>query len=125
LASYLLEPQVKRNTLDELVLERFKVVKTPIEALIGKGKNKITLQDVPLDLIEPFACEAVDYIVRLRAHFEKELVKSGLEKVFQETELPLLPILADMEKTGIYLDTDCLQKIGQNLMQELQTVEKK
>lgn len=125
LASYLLEPQVKRNTLDELVLERFKVVKTPIEALIGKGKNKITLQDVPLDLIEPFACEAVDYIVRLRAHFEKELVKRGLEKVFQETELPLLPILADMEKTGIYLDTDCLQKIGQNLMQELQTIEKK
>jgi DNA polymerase I len=125
LASYLLEPQAKRHGLDDLVLEKFKIVKTPREALLGKGKNKITWQEVPLDLMEAFACEAVDYIVRLKRLFEKELVKRGLEKVFHEIELPLLPVLAEMEKTGIYLDTDCLQKIGQNLIQELHRIEKK
>lgn len=125
LASYLLEPQAKRHGIDDLVLDKFKVVKTSLESLLGKGKNKITLREVPLEQLKEYACETVDYITRLKLLFEKELSKRNLLSVFNEIELPLLPVLEDMEKTGIYLDTDCLQKIGATLNHELQMVEKK
>lgn len=125
LASYLLEPQAKRHGIDDLVLDKFKVVKTSLESILGKGKNKITLKEVPLEQMQQYSCETVDYITRLKLLFEKELSNRGLLKVFNEIELPLLPVLAEMEKTGIYLDTDCLQTIGSSLTRELQTVEKK
>ncbi len=125
LASYLLEPQAKRHELDDLVLEKFKVVKSTLSEGIGKGKNKISIQDIPDEQRQEYACASVDYIVRLKLLFEKELKKRNLLKVFHEIEMPLLPVLARMEKTGIFLDTACLQSIGIILLKELQLVEKK
>ncbi len=119
LASYLLDPQNRRHNLDELTLEEFKKVKIPIESLIGKGKNEISMADVPVGQVKEYCCEDVDYTTRLKEVYEKRLVDRKLDRLLTEMELPLLPILARMEHTGIYLDTDELKKLGAVLAQAL------
>lgn len=119
LASYLLDPQNRRHNLDELALTKCQKTKIPIEALIGKGKNQISMLDAPVEKVAEYCCEDVDYTCRLKKIFEKELKKEGLTTVFEKIELPLLPILAKMETAGIYLDVEKLEKQGEALGREL------
>ena len=125
LASYVLEPQVRRHNLDDLSLEKCKHAKIPIEKLIGKGKNQKSMQDVPVDEVREYCCEDIDYTTRLKQLFEEELKTKNLDHVFRDIELPLLPILAGMERTGIYLDTEALHGIGKTLSHELHLVKAK
>ena len=124
LASYLLSPQTRRHNLDDLTLEKFKRVKIPIESLIGKGKKEISMRDVPIDQVKDYCCEDIDYTTRLKMLFEDELKERGLERLLHEIELPLLPILAGMEKTGIYLDLEKLREEGVEVTQEIHKVKK-
>lgn len=125
LASYLLQPHMRRHNLDDLSLEKFKHVKIPIESLLGKGKNQISMQEVPIPLAQEYCCEDIDYTARLKVLFEKELQTKNLASILQKIELPLLPILAKMERSGIYLDVDRLGEIGKTLAQELEKVKEK
>lgn len=125
LASYLLDPQNRRHNLDELALEKFKRVKIPIEQLIGKGKTQITMKEVPLEQIKDYSCEDIDYTTRLKELFEEELEEKKLGRLLYDIELPLLPILAQMEREGIYLDTKPLQALGDELHGELNRIKAK
>jgi DNA polymerase-1 len=120
LASYLLAPQSRRHNLDDLALEHFKKVKIPIESLLGKGKTAHTFLQVPLEQAKEYCCEDVDYTGRLKELFEEQLAEQKLEKVFYDVEMPLLPILARMEREGIYLDADALQTIGASLERQIE-----
>ena len=115
LASYILNTHSRRHSLDELTLECFGFVKTPTHDLIGKGKHQITMKDVPIEKVAAYCCEDIDYTVRLKARFEKELEKRGLSSLFYHLELPLLRVLAQMEQAGIYLDVDALAVFGKEL----------
>ena len=115
LASYLLAPQNRAHNLDALSLEHFKKVKIPIEDLIGKGKNQKTMFDVPIEKVCEYCCEDIDYTARLKEVFEEELEDNQLMSLFQNIELPLLPILAEMERTGIYLDIEKLKELSHKL----------
>jgi DNA polymerase-1 len=119
LASYLLNPQNRRHNLDILSLEKFKRVKIPIESLIGKGKKEISMRDVPIEKVQEYCCEDVDYTARLKTFFEIELKEKKLDHLLHDIELPLLPILAEMERTGIYLDTEELKIEGEKIVREL------
>ncbi len=119
LASYLLDPQSRRHNLDELALTHCQKTKIPIESLIGKGKKQISMLDVPIEKVTAYCCEDVDYTCRLKHLFEKELKEKKLDSVLHEIELPLLPILAQMERTGIYLDVKKLAEQGEALTDEL------
>lgn len=123
LASYLISPQTQRHNLDALSLEKLGEVKIPIEDLIGKGKKQISMGDVPLDKITAYCCEDVDYTLRLKKIFEKDLEILELIPLFQHIELPLLPILARMERTGIYVDLDKLAKMSEELKTQLKQLE--
>ena len=123
LASYLISPQTQRHSLDHLSLEKFGKVKIPIEDLIGKGKKQISMADVPLEKITAYCCEDVDYTVRLKKLFEKELEKLELIPVFQYVELPLIPILTEMERNGIFVDVKKLEKMSEELKEQLQELE--
>ncbi len=125
LASYVLEPEKRKHGLDGLCLEKFKHAKIPLESLIGKGKTQKSMLDVPVEKASDYCCEDIDYTVRLKLLFEKELKEKKLTSVFSDIELPLLPILAKMERHGISLDTDRLQEIGKTLNQELAKLKKK
>ncbi len=120
LASYLCDPQTRRHNLDELTLEKFKKVKIPIESLIGKGKNETSMRDVSVEKVKDYCCEDIDYTARLKELFEEELEEKKLDKLLYDIELPLLPILAKMERAGIYLDVEQLQKLGEEVSHDLQ-----
>ena len=115
LASYLLEPQNRRHGLDDLTLEKFQKVKIPIESLIGKGKKEISMRDVPRDKVKDYCCEDIDYTTRSKELFERELKAKKLMPILTDVELPLLPISAKMETTGIYLDLAELSREGRGL----------
>jgi len=125
LASYLLQPHNRRHNLDELALEEFNKVKIPYESLTGKGKNKHTLMEAPVDAVKDYCCEDVDYTCRLKEHFAEELHKHKLEKLFTDIELPLLPILARMERTGIYVDADEMHALNQSLGRKVSALKQK
>jgi DNA polymerase-1 len=122
LASYLLAPQTRRHNLDTLALEKFKRVKIPIEHLIGKGKKEISMRNVAVEQVKEYCCEDVDYTARLKLLFEEELQRRDLESLLSDIELPLLPILAEMEREGIYLDTELLKEVGIKVTKEIYKV---
>jgi DNA polymerase-1 len=123
LASYLLTPQSQRHNLDVLALERFHKVKIPIDSLIGKGKKQISMKDVPLDQVAAYCCQDADYTFRLKKLFEKGLSEKGLLPMLMEIEIPLLPVLITMERRGIYVDVDILQKMSHELAHQIKAVE--
>ncbi len=124
LASYLLTPQNRRHNLDEIVLQRFNKAKIPIASLIGTGKKEICMRDVPVEKVCEYCCEDVDYTFRLKKLFEKELLKENLHTVFRNIELPLLPILAKMERAGIFLDTYKMGEMSKALQEQLSRLQK-
>ncbi len=124
LASYLLEPQNRRHGLDDLTLDKFKKVKIPLESLIGKGKKEISMRDVPIEKVKEYCCEDIDYTTRLKEIFQVELKERKLDNLLYDIELPLLPILAEMERTGIYLDVEELKLENERLTRELSQVKK-
>jgi DNA polymerase-1 len=125
IASYLLNPQTRVHNLDALCLDKFQKVKIPIEQLIGKGKNQISMRDVPLDQIKEYCCEDADYTVRLKELFTEELEERKLLHILKEIELPLLSILAQMERTGIFLDAAKLRTQGSEIVKEIEELKRK
>lgn len=125
LASYLLDPQKRRHNLDDLTLEKFSRVKIALESLIGKGKKEISMRDVPIEKVKEYCCEDIDYTTRLKDLFQKELRERQLDLILQDIELPLLPILAKMERTGIYLDVKQLKIVGEGLVRQIHEIKKR
>ncbi|MCP5509374.1 MAG: DNA polymerase I [Chlamydiales bacterium] len=117
LASYLLNPQSNRHSLDQIVLERFNVVKTPIKELLPTKKK--TMDTVKIQTVSDYCCEDVDYTCQLKDIFEKELPKKGLDKVFYDIELPLIWVLLRMEHAGLYIDVDKLKDKSKLLAKRL------
>ncbi|NGX45272.1 MAG: DNA polymerase I [Chlamydiae bacterium] len=123
-ASYILAPHKQRHGLDALTLELFGKVKTPISELIGKGKKQISMANVPLPQISEYCSEDVDYTFRLKERFEKEIKAENLTHVFEDIELPLIPILLKMERRGIYLDSKELAVMAIDLKAALEALTK-
>ncbi len=123
LASYLIAPHQQRHNLDELTLEKFGVVKIPISDLIGKGKEEKTMLDVPLPQISAYCCEDVDYTLRLQELFAGELKALDVMRVFTEIELPLIPVLARMERAGIFCNIEKLKILSTELSSKIHHLE--
>ncbi len=123
LASYLIAPHTQRHNLDELSLEKCGKVKIPIEALIGKGKNQIGMDAVPIDKVTEYCCEDVDYTLRLKEVFEKQIDDLELRRLFYEIEVPLIFVLMQMEREGIFVDVAVLKKMSTELVHSLKHLE--
>lgn len=122
LASYLLNSHSRKHSLDDLSLELFGKVKISIQELIGKGKNQISMSDVPLDKICTYCCEDVDYTVRLKEALVPQLQERGLNDLFYQLELPLLTVLANMERHGIFVNVDHLHRLSMELEREIANI---
>ncbi|MBC8183678.1 DNA polymerase I [candidate division KSB1 bacterium] len=114
-ASYLINPSLRQHNLDALALQYFNYQKVPTSDLIGKGKNQISMADVPVEKVSFYACEDADYTQRLRTELEKGLADRDLRKLFDDVELPLLPVLMKIEKNGVSLDVPFLHKMSKQL----------
>jgi DNA polymerase-1 len=104
IASYLLDPGRRAHGIEQLSLEFLQEKVVDFEELCGKGKNFIPYDQVPVATASTYACERVDVVGRLRTVFEPQLQEMAARKLMDEIELPLLPVLADMEATGITID---------------------
>ncbi|MBL8029645.1 MAG: DNA polymerase I [Candidatus Doudnabacteria bacterium] len=125
LASYLLNAGTRQHGLDALAFNELGYQMQPIEELIGKGKNQITMDKVAPEKVSWYCCEDVDMTLRLKGIFEPELKKQGLEKVFYDIEMPLVSVLRDMELNGIKLDTKFLNKLASEAEIDIKDLEKK
>jgi|688.fasta_scaffold11209_4 DNA polymerase-1 len=123
LASYILNAGQRSHSLDNLALEYFGKVKIPIGDLIGKGKKQISMVEVPIENVCIYCCEDVDYTCRLKEILEKQLEERQLDKLLHSLELPLMQVLAKMERRGIYLDVPFLHHMSVEVKQEIQRLE--
>jgi DNA polymerase-1 len=123
LASYLLSSHSRQHSLDYLALELFDKIKIPIQDLIGKGKNQISMLEVAVDKVCTYCCEDVDYTIRLKQVLSKQLEERGLMSLLKDLELPLLTILAQMERHGIFVDVNYLHHLSKDIGREIRHVE--
>lgn len=123
LASYIIQADTRLHNLDNLVLERFGKVKIPIDSLLGKGKKTVTMKKVPIEKVCLYCCEDIDYTTRLKNLFEKELKTRQLEELYYSIELPLLLVLAKMERRGIYVDIPYLKTMSEEANIKLKALE--
>lgn len=109
LAHYIIQPELHHG-MDYLAEVYLNYQTVHIEELIGpKGKNQKNMRDLPPHEVYAYACEDADVTLRLYHVLEPKLKEVGGERLFWEIEMPLVPILAEMEETGVRLDTGALQ----------------
>ncbi|MFA6428588.1 MAG: DNA polymerase I [Candidatus Buchananbacteria bacterium] len=120
LASYLLNPGSRQHSLDGAVFAEFGVQTQPIEDLIGRGKNQITLAEVPVEKVSIYSCEDADWTWRLYEVLSAKLEQENLLGVFNKIDLPLVEVLAQIEKNGILLDTKFLNQMSNEVATELE-----
>jgi len=124
IAHYLLNPEL-RHGMDYLAETYLKYKPVPISELIGpKGKNQLCMRDVPLSKIAEYAAEDADVTLKLKHFFAPELKKTGIESLFFDIEMPLIYVLAEMELTGVKLDTVALKQSSEELTGALLKLEK-
>lgn len=121
LAAYIIDPGQNRYSLDACALAELNYVMQPISALIGKGKNELSF-----DLVDPleacfYAAEDAWAVWKLYPIYHRKLDFSGLMEVYTQIELPLMPVLREMENTGVFIDTKTLSQISHLLNQALKT----
>jgi len=119
IAHYLINPDMRHN-MDVLAETYLNYTPVSITELIGKkGKNQLSMREVPLDKITEYAVEDADITLQLKEHFEKELSEANTQKLFDEIEIPLVPVLAAMELEGINLDVDFLISLTSDLDKDI------
>lgn len=124
LAHYLINPDMRHN-MDVLAETYLNYTPISITELIGKkGKNQLSMREVPLDKQTEYAVEDADITLQLKEHFEKELGEANTQKLFNDIEVPLLRVLADMELEGINLDKDFLGSLSEQLNNDIANLEK-
>ena len=122
IAHYLLNPEL-RHGMDYLAETYLKTVR--IEELIGPRERKqLTMRDVPVVQVAEYAAEDADITLKLKNYFTPCLEKEGLESLFYDIEMPLIYVLAEMEYTGVTLDTVALKQSSEELTTALKKLEK-
>ena len=124
LAHYLLEPE-QRHNMDYLAEVYLNYITIPIEDLIGKGRQQKTMREVPIELAKEYAAEDADITLQLYEKLLPLLKENGVEKLFYEIEMPLVPVLSRMEANGVKIDTQNLQQISDEFGGEIRKIEEK
>jgi len=125
LAHYLINPDMRHN-MDVLAETYLNYTPISIETLIGKkGKNQLSMRDVPLEKQTEYAVEDADITLQLKEHFQNELGEANTQTLFDDIEIPLLRVLAAMELEGINLDKDFLASLAEQLNNDIASLEKR
>jgi len=119
IAHYLIQPELRHN-LDYLCETYLNYRKVETEELIGKkGKNQKTMLDVPVEQLRDYACEDADLTLQLKLAIDSKLDETGVRSVFERIEMPLIPVLADMEMEGVTLNTKALDDYADVLRKQI------
>lgn len=121
LASYVEDPTQKHG-LKTQALEKLDVQMTKIEELIGTGKKQLSMSEVEIEKVAPYAIADVHYTMQLANYYKSELHKK-LSKVLAEIDTPLVPVLGDMELDGVRIDTKVLKKLSDEISKRVRELE--
>lgn len=125
LAHYLINPDMRHN-MDVLSETYLNYTPISIESLIGKkGKNQLSMREVPLNKQTEYAVEDADITLQLKQHFQNELGEANTQTLFDDIEIPLLRVLAAMELEGINLDCDYLKTLSEALEKDIKSLEER
>ena len=123
IAHYVLQPELRHN-MDYLAEIYLNYRTIPIEDLIGaKGKNQGNMRNLSPEAIYRYACEDADVTLKLKNILEKELETQGASKLFHEIEMPLVPVLAYMERNGVRINTDALKESSLHFTERMNQIE--
>ncbi len=124
IASYLLNAGTRQHGLDAIAFSELGYQMQSIEELIGKGKEQITMDKVAIEKVAWYCGEDTDITLRLKGIFAERIETEGLKKVFEEIEMPLVAVLADMEKAGIKVDVELLNRLSGEAEIDIKELEK-
>jgi len=124
IAEWLIDPGSRNLGLKNLAWSRLGVEMTQIQDLIGTGKKQITMAQVPVAQVAAYAAADADIPLRLRARQEPELREKNLWKLFAQVEMPLVPVLRDMEMAGVLIDVPYLREMSSVLAGRLGELER-
>jgi len=111
IAAHVLDSTRTTYALDALAAEFLNHRSIPIHDLLGRGRHKTTMDAVPLEKVTPYACEDADLALRLADLLAARLDQEGLVDLLAQLEMPLMPVLAEMERTGIIVDPAALGRM--------------
>jgi DNA polymerase-1 len=123
LAEWVVDPSTRALGLKAMAFNRLGIEMTPITDLIGSGKSQTTMDRVPIEEAAPYACADADITLRLVEPLSRELHEREQWKLLTEIEMPMVPILVQMESAGVLLDTGYLRQMSQQLQQEQAQIE--
>ncbi len=124
LAEFIIDPSSRNLGLKNLAFVKLGEEMTRIEDLIGKGKKQITMAEVAIESAAPYAVADAEITLRLLPIQQEDLKRVNGEKLLYEIDLPLTPVLADMEMAGISLDLPFFQETAKRLEKRLAEIEK-
>jgi DNA polymerase-1 len=119
LAAFLLEPHSHQLGLKDLGFKRLNIEMATYESLVGKGKDKLTMVQVPISQAGPYACADADVTYRLVGGLRDDLQAKQAWSLFNDIEMPLVPVLIAMEQAGVLLDTKFLATMKDELDKRL------
>ena len=121
--SYLLEPNENRHGLDHLAEKWLKYQTISFESVCGSGKKQISFAEADMEKAKQYASEDADICWQLYDILQEKIVENELREVCEKIELPLVRVLAEMEKNGIRIDCELLSKMSQNMQANIDTLE--
>lgn len=124
IAAWLVQPDSYNLGLKELAEAYLGVQMTHIEELIGKGKNQLTMDQVPVSSVAAYAGADAEICLRLLPLLRERLEQVNAVRLFEEIEMPLVPVLGMMERNGVMLDVPFLQQMSHELTSRLLQIEK-
>ena len=123
IAHYVLQPELRHN-MDYLAEIYLKYQTIHIDELIGpKGKGQKNMRDLSPTEVYKYACEDADVTLKLKAILEKEMQENRVTELFEEIEMPLVPVLAYMERNGVRIDTEALKESSKHFTARMQQIE--
>jgi DNA polymerase-1 len=123
LESYVLDSTATRHNMDALALKYLGLKTIKFEDIAGKGKGQLRFNAIPLEQAGPYAAEDADITLRLHRHlWPKVEAIDSLKTVFEDIEIPLVPILSRIERNGVLVDAQALYRQSAELQQEMESV---
>jgi DNA polymerase-1 len=123
IASYVVDPGRRDHELESLALQYLAHRRQTREELVGKGKEEIPPDEVDVDRMRSYAGDAADIAIRLEPMEREQLERTALDTLFRDIEMPLLPVLADMEFAGIRIDAEFFAHQATKLARELRLIQ--
>ena len=124
-ASYLLNPTLRAHNLEMIAAEYLNHTMITYEEVTGSGKHQIGFDQVSIQDAVPYACEDADITLMASEVLGPKLQEVGLERLFQEVEMPLIPVLLDMEMSGVCVDRARLQSISKDFDRQLHQIQER